>query len=242
MRYRICSRLRAMLFTLALFVVLNSSSYACTYFSPGPPQAYCQAAAVFIGTVTDISPAPEPGERDPQNKVRTFRFSVEESFRGVQNEPVEIVAGGYWCAPFFHKATSYLIYAGRIKNDNRFFVTEGNRIMPASRAKDDLKFLRSLPRAGSGGNVIGWLNWKSWEALSGIKIILNGQPQWFETTTDERGSFQFMNVPPGTYKMSTVGLPQGLFQAIPYEITVEPNGCSDLEIKVKGKLNGSNKK
>src|SRR5947208_2739787 len=100
-------RLRYLLFASVALLLPGffDAARACTCFEEKPPcAAYWKADAVFVGTVTDVKIA---------SGLRTVRFSLEQAYRGVSGEQVELVNAISSCEYEFAEGKKYFVYAGR---------------------------------------------------------------------------------------------------------------------------------
>src|SRR4051794_5673147 len=81
---------------LAMFGVTSPAANACTCAGTGTPcDSYGSATAVFVGTATAVREServkPDPNEIDWAPV--TFKFSVEQSYLGVEGTEIEISTG-----------------------------------------------------------------------------------------------------------------------------------------------------
>ena len=91
---------------LVWFGVMTSAAQACSCMSSGSPcENFGSASAVFSGTVTATRQREKPNSNaDDIGYTRLFKFSVEQSFLGVDTTEVEILTGlgGGDCGYPFH--------------------------------------------------------------------------------------------------------------------------------------------
>ena len=176
------SRLLGIALAVGWAVVLPSSAEGCSCMEP--PQvcyAYGEAAAVFVGRVTSITPPapmhpqpsqPNSGDLNPAraNRVRAngseiridyssmnnrIRFAVEQVFAGEDESEIEVQthSQGSACGRDFTRGERYLVYAERLKQGGPLMTTICDRTRLVSQAEKDLVFLRSLPPKGNDGKL-----------------------------------------------------------------------------------------
>jgi hypothetical protein len=116
----------------------------CVCFERQPPCAdYWRAAAVFRGTVKDISPPFENAQRAISTTTRAVRFSIEQSYRGVEVDEIELIDQISDCEYQFETGKTYFVYAYR--NPDHTLETNGcSRTTEISHASDDLAYVREL--------------------------------------------------------------------------------------------------
>jgi|SRR5581483_2378857 len=95
-----------------LLVGFSPQTFACSCSASGPPcQAYWRSDAIFAGTPISSSQISidEEGHKRP---MRLFRLRVDEPFRGVTGQEIDIITGfgGGDCGYEFEKGKKYLVY------------------------------------------------------------------------------------------------------------------------------------
>lgn len=206
----ICIHLPERVYTLA-------SSLSCPIRSQGPPcQEFWNADAVFIGTATQIVTVPFPESHAyhwQQYQKLTAKLIVEETFQGNIGTEITFEMGD--CYYPFKQGEKYLIYANKEQNGKLYQRLGDTRTRPLSEAGEDLEYIRNLSKAREGGRIYGKVynhvakttlpgigaptNYNA--TLSGVKIVAEGKQQSYETITDSTGSFEFLGLPEGFYKM-----------------------------------------
>ncbi len=253
-------RRKWLLLTLSsLFVMLGAASRAeaCSCAGPGALcEAFGGAAAVFVGTVTDITrrprKTPAPGD-EPDWAPRTVRFSVSEAFSGVEGAQVEVSTGlgGGDCGYNFVKGSTYLVYAyGRTGGGLGTGIC--TRTTLAFGAEEDLEYLRGLSRQPRGVTLSGRVERAGVEAagsgtrtsipLGGLRVSAAGADGVVaaETMTDAQGRYRLTGLSPGTYKLS-LRLPDELTTYQPArEVRVADRGCAseDFLVTDNGRIAG----
>jgi hypothetical protein len=147
--------------TLLTIMLLADNAFACSCLGGGKPcEAYGSASAVFAGAVIAVRTA----DRKPtieKDKIdlapRTFKFSVEQEFLGVEGTDVEVATGtgGGDCGYEFKLGERHLVYAHRWGEGNRLITSICTRTQPYVKADEDLEFLRNLSSLAPGITIYG---------------------------------------------------------------------------------------
>jgi len=240
----------------ALLALSISDVKACTCGFVGPPcEEYWRSQAVFAGKVIKKSTFyVEEGEGDSRYKYQRMlvRFSIEQAFKAIAGDEVEIVAGmsGGDCGFHFKDGERYVVYAIRDGRDkSRLYSGECNRIKLVAEAEEDFAYFRAIPEAGTGGRVYGRVkkltpplsfdNRYQETYLDNIKITVEGNGRKFETTTNKDGYYQLSGLAPGQYKVKAVISDS---QGSHYQETVDvvDRGCAaqDFFLPVNGQISG----
>jgi hypothetical protein len=149
--------------SLLLIVTLVSLSFVskvnatpCFVISPGYPEAYEKASAVFIGKVVKIELLKSEARGPTETRFYRVTFNVEYSWKGagfrefglpelvVISEQVIKTAGPFYdCfpSPSFSEGNKYLVYADEAEDQN-LTVGIANGSKPIWKASDDLKELK----------------------------------------------------------------------------------------------------
>ena len=227
-----------------LLVLAAARAEACTCGGPGAPcQAFGSAAAVFVGTVTDIwsqpRKAPARGE-EIDWAPRTVSFTVKEAFSGVEGATAQVSTGlgGGDCGYSFVKGTTYLVYAYGTGSGERRRLSTGicTRTQLAFGATEDLEFLRGLARKPGGVTASGRVERQQREpgeggapanvGMEGMRVTVAGAGGQQEAVTDAQGRYSLTGLPPGDYEV-TLHLPETLTTYEPKRrVTVADRGCS----------------
>jgi hypothetical protein len=227
-----------------------SDVLACSCMGPKPPcEAYWEASAVFIGTVTDNSPI-KTVEDGQEVREWVVRFAAEEVLRGAQGSTTEIVLNlqSTSCTFGFKKGERYLVYAYRNPQDKKLSTSICTRTRTVSEAGEDLQYIRGLASAAAGSLVYGEVQRHTRDAntqlietpLAQMKVILDGQDKHLEARSDTQGKFAFASLHAGVYKVR-IELPAGLAALqTEYEINVADRGCARVYFGVEtdGRLRG----
>lgn len=233
-------KMKGFLFLGFLLAVLSYDVNACSCMSGGTPcRDYWTAAAVFTGTVIYSSPTTyKHGEYEVP--ARLVRFNIDQSFRGVKGNEVEVRTGlgGGDCGYAFQLGGRYLVYA--YMDGDKLATGICSRTRLVSEATDDLAYFQGLATAKPGGTISGDVKRLDRTAtfeerlrpVPGVKIIVEG-PKRVETITDVKGTYKVSGLAPATYKVR-VELPEGLSTHNPEdEAKVFDRGCAQVSFWVE---------
>ncbi|HKR13263.1 MAG TPA: carboxypeptidase regulatory-like domain-containing protein [Pyrinomonadaceae bacterium] len=225
--------------------VTSSVVQACSCAGSGTPcEAYGTANAVFVGTAVSVREAerPKPEDRDTWHYERAFKFTVEQSYLGVDGTEVEILTGGGGgdCGYQFQIGGRYLVYAHSYQN--RLSTSICTRTKSFASASEDLAFLGNLSSAAPGATIYGDVVYQkgSTPLPSDVLVKIEGGKVSRETRPDAQGKYRFSGLPPGKYKI-TLQLPETLStHRSERELSVADRGCAALTYYVSdnGRLSG----
>ncbi|HEX5081012.1 MAG TPA: hypothetical protein VFY40_03130 [Blastocatellia bacterium] len=240
----------------ALLAPVASEVVACTCPVVGPPcEEYWKAEAVFAGKVMKQSIfTVVEGDGDSRSEYQQVlvRFSIEQRFKGITGDEVEIVTGltGGACGYHFKDGERYVVYAVRSGQDkNRLYSGICNRIKLVAEAEEDFAYFRAIPEAGNGGLVYGRVkklttplsfNSRYQESyLDNIKITIEGNGRQFETTTNKDGYYQVSGLAPGHYDVNAA-IPDRQNSHSQGAVDVVDRGCAarDFFLSVNGQIGG----
>lgn len=229
---------------------------ACSCAGPGIPcQDYGRASAVFIGTAIAVRTVERTTDRDGNGIdywPRTFKFSVEQSFLGIQSTEVEVSTGlgGGDCGYGFKLGSRYVVYAYQSSKANRLTTSICSRTKPFDDATEDVEFLRTLGSRNPGVTIAGEVKLGRQNVAKGdstvvgplanIGLVIEGEGERREIQTDDEGRYTLTGLSPGKFKI-TLLLPDELFTHRPeQEITVANRGCAVVNYSVvdNGRLSG----
>jgi len=223
------------------------SSFSCPGRSQGPPcQEFWFADAVFISTAKEVVTVPWTQSEMPnwqQYQKLTARLAVEETFRG--NVGPEITFEMDSCYYPFRQGEKYLVYAHKGQDGKLHQSTDESRTRPLSEAREDLEYIRSLPRAAEGGRIFGKaINHSSVvtlrtngepshlnDPIPGLKIVAEGTEKNYETTTDGAGSFELVGLPEGIY--SVRALIPSYFSGGEDKVKLSNRGCAPVIFSIQ---------
>lgn len=198
-----------------------------------PCEAYGDASAVFVGTVT-FSKSIDVKRAGYDTTERLVRFHVDRAIRNVKDSDIEVQTawGEAACGYGFRLGGQYLVYA--YSNHDKVLGTSiCTRTRPLSNAAEDLEFIEALSKAPPGGTISGEVGLRRpaqpdvypWPPVKDVKILIKGPDKQFERKTDSEGKFSISGLTPGTYKVS-IELPDGLSIYNPeVELKVIDRGC-----------------
>jgi hypothetical protein len=240
----------------ALLALSISDVKACSCGVVGPPcEEYWKSEAVFVGKVIKRSTFyAEEGEGNSRYKYQQVlvRFSIEQAFKGIARDEMEIVTGmgDADCGYHFKDGERYVVYAIRYGRDkSRLYSGICNRIKLVAEADEDFAYFRAIPEAGAGGNVYGRVkkltpplsfdNRYQETYLDNIKITIEGNGRRFETTTNKDGYYQASGLAPGRYNVKA-GLSDSQNSHFESTVDVVDRGCAarDLFLPVNGQISG----
>lgn len=202
-------------------VVPNVSACQCRERQP-PCAQYQEADAVFVGSVTNVSPL-DASRRDAAGAGHeTISFGVERAFRGVEGGRVELVNRGTSCDYEFTAGKKYLVYAYRNAATGMLSTYYCSRTGEISKAEADLSYLSKLGAHGSKKLIVGVLA-DGQKTLSDVRVTAESGGKLYRSVSDRAGWFN-LNVPrPGKYKVRIY---------LPHNVGV--GGLSDLLEKISG--------
>ncbi|HET8783365.1 MAG TPA: hypothetical protein VFM63_13155 [Pyrinomonadaceae bacterium] len=240
-----------MKFLLSVALVLfafAASAVACSCAGPGQPcEAYGDAAAVFVGTVTFASSI-KVKEAGYEFTNRLIRLHVDRALRNVDTSDVEVVTGlgDADCGFGFRLGGQYLVYA--YSHDGRLQTSICTRTRPLSDAAADLEYINGLSKAAPGGTIFGQAELRRpsrgeeypLPPLKDAKIVIKGPDKQFERKTDAEGKYTISGLPPGKYKVR-IELQDGLSIYNPeVEVELLDRGCRGayFEAQPDTRING----
>jgi hypothetical protein len=243
---------------VALFVMIFSVANAlgCSCGVPGTPcQGYGSASAVFVGTAIAVRTAERTANSDKDEDYwapRTFKFTVEQSFLGLQAMEVEVSTGmgSGDCGYDFKLGSRYLVYAYEVSKAKRLRTSICSRTKPFDDLGEDLEFLRSVASRSPGVTLTGEVKRGQQNVARGdstvvgpvanIGLVVEGEGERREIQTDAQGRYSLNGLRPGKHKV-TLLLPDELFTyKAEQEITVANRGCAVVSYNVvdNGRLSG----
>lgn len=225
-----------MKFLLASFLFLiafGTQANACQCAGTQPPcEAYWNASAVFVGTVT-FSTTTKIKESDFESTRRLVRFHVDRQLRGVDASDVEVLTGlgEADCGYGFRLGGQYLVYAYG-NNEKMLSTSICSRTRLLLQATADLEYTRGLSKAAPpGGTILGEVKLRRgdtwpWPPVQDVRILLQGSNKQVEAKTNRVGKYTISGLPPGIYKVK-IDLPEGLSIYNPeVEVEVHDRGCA----------------
>jgi hypothetical protein len=251
-RFLISLSIATVLLTLPISDVIACD---CMFGGSPPCEEYWRSEAVFAGKVIKKSTFyAEEGEGNSRYKYQQIlaRFSIEQAFKGVAGDEVEIVTGmgDGDCGYHFKDGERYVVYAIRDGRDkSRLYSGICNRIKLVAEAEEDFAYFRAIPETGAGSLVYGRV--KKWTMplsddssyqetyLDNIKITIEGNGRRFETTTNKDGYYQVSGLAPGQYKVKAdISDSQDSYSQS--TVNVVDRGCAarDFFLRVNGQISG----
>lgn len=236
----------------ALFFFSAYSTIACSCAVWSTCQAYGAAKAVFVGKVIEGRAAERMSDMvKAGTKDLTFKFSVSRAFLGVKKGDTVVVHTGFGfgdCGFPFEKGEEYVVYA----HDNKGTLQTGicSRTRHISDSADEVKDLDALLLT-NGGMVNGMLTRYEQSSLIGppfkplarriVRLVRVGNAKVYRSVTDEKGGYQFNDLPTGRYRLK-IDLEPGwvLDDYETQEFLLNKHGCAkeDLSVENNSHVNG----
>ena len=216
---------------------LTSQAIACSCAGTRKPcEAYGDASAVFVGTVT-FSTTTKVKDGAYEFTKRLVRLHVDRAIRNVEVSDIDVMTG--WgdadCGFGFRLGGQYLVYA--YSTEQKVLATSiCTRTRPLSDAKADLEFIEGLSKAAPGGTIFGGVQLRRtsiandypWPPVKGAKILINGPSKQLESKSDAEGKYSVAGLPPGTYKVK-IDPPEGFSIYNPeFEVNLLDRGCREI--------------
>lgn len=139
-----------------LLFALVTQAVACSCVGGAKPcEAYGDASAVFVGTVT-FSKSINVKGAGYDTTQRLVRFHVDRPIRNVKDSDIEVQTawGEAACGYGFRLGGQYLVYAYS-NHDKALETSICTRTRPLSDAAEDLKYIDALAKAPPGGTISG---------------------------------------------------------------------------------------
>src|SRR6266404_3039256 len=242
--------------TLFMAMLTTESVLGCSCMGGSTPcHAFGGSSAVFVGTAIAVktaerNPAAKPSEVDWT--PRTFKFSVEQAYLGVEGADVEVATGmgGGDCGYGFKLGERYLVYAYRSGENNRLATGICTRTKPYSMANEDLEFLGTLSSMAPGVTIYGEIKRERERVAKGdvvpvgplddASLVVEGEGERKEVRADAQGRYRVSGLRPGKFKV-TLQLPDELtVYKREQEVTVADRGCANVNYYVvdNGRISG----
>ena len=204
------------------------------------PNPVCEriskASVVFLGDILDDGSSTE---LDPSGSVKV-QFTVVEGFKGLSQgtRKAEVSAKAEdSCNAVLVKGRRYLIFA-RQQGNQLFLYNDCNAVINFREATEDLQYLRAWSKGltstvlhGTVRADLGNIPQNVTEALglAEVEIVARGPEKTYRIKTDATGKYEFGDVPPGNYEIST-RLP-GYESTLPdHKVLLKKGICTRLDI------------
>lgn len=191
----------------------------CTCMSPKRPpcEVWWQTPAIFVGEAQEIETIEEE-TADGVSRSRLVTLEVQEVFRGVDDDEVEVRtgAGGGDCGFDFEEDGRYLVYANRSRISGRLQTGICSRTAAVEDAAYDLSYLRGLDEMERTVSLYGMVYRERPEieigeerpagleaggTLPDTTLVIEGQRRRVETRSDSEGWYEINGLPPGRYEI-----------------------------------------
>ena len=127
---------RCRVIALVMLLKITAPSLHAMCIDPGPPcEAFWKSWVVFVGTVESITQAPTTIGPFGMDIVS---FSVEEPFRGVEGQTIEVVSPRHAEATHFEVGRKYFVYADRELSTGRPYDSGCGLTKALEKAAEDL--------------------------------------------------------------------------------------------------------
>ena len=243
------------LFCALALLACAARAEACACTRAGSPcDALGGAAAVFVGTVTNVI----EGERRTKPggalefKPRLVTFAVGQPLFGAAGAEVVVATGigGGDCGYKFERGASYLVYAYPGENGSHLYTSVCTRTRPAARADEDLWYLRGVAAAPTTATVSGRVErklpypgpdgFRGNVPAAGLTLTAEAGGQTREVRVDGEGRYRVSGLAPGEVRLR-LGLPEKTTTYKPERLLkVAAGGCAaeDFYVKDDGRVGG----
>jgi hypothetical protein len=236
---------RTLVLMAALTVAGESEALACSCYVSGPPcQATWTADVIFTGTVKSMTTIDNDRLGAPyESKLVTI--DADRGFVQAAPGPIEVVTGtgGGDCGYPFKVGQQYLLYASKTPS-GRLSASICSRTRPIADAQEDLRYLTTMGKSGSGVRVYGRINelkqdpaeaeTVDYGPVEGLTVSIRGATFARDVLTNADGRFEFPNLPVGKASL-TIILPFG-YQPSPIESDLElkdTRACRELDLSIR---------
>jgi len=199
---------------------------ACSQAPPGKCPGLQKDDVVFLGTVTEIVPAPRatpPADAGgqagaiPPAPIWRYHFQIDERFAGPDASEIDVFSGGDDgdCGYRFKKGAQYIVFTQQ-ETEGRLFATICNGTRPAIDGLALLPQLRAMREGKRVASVFGVLRRAEPPTLAlpddpddplpNVALKLRSHYDRFTATTDQNGVYSFYDVHAGEYRY-TADLP-----------------------------------
>ena len=216
-------------------LLMNRGS-ACQCFSGPPCEAYKYSGVIFIGELLTQQNSGFGGRIGI-----LYSFKVTKLYKGKRSGEMKIMSGfgGGDCGYPFEKGIPYLIYADSIQG-GVLYTDICTRTRQVREAALDLSYLDNLPK--SAEQTHAWGSIMQFDSLTdyyikfkpspGVQISTVANGQRLKTFSDSLGNFEFVNLPPDSYKFS-ITVPHNFM--LEYgdaytEVRLAPSGCAMIPL------------
>jgi len=225
-------------FALPMIFGAHAWACACSGHWPSVKQAWKDAPAVFLGTVTVADP--DGDGRQTMFQDQFVRIRVEEAFKGVSaGQTVELHEAAGDCSAKFRTGRRAVFYLRRGAAKRSWVVPPCTYSLgSAEPAGDDLLFLRALPKSAMGTRLSGTVELyeesptqalKRVGGVPSVRVQIAG-PRGFtrQAVTNVDGAYELYGLRPGMYSVS-IEVPSGLATKFPLatgSAPVQGNGAA----------------
>jgi len=220
-----------------------------------PCLLYRAADVVFLGLVVNIGEMTPLNDTHDGQRIYTMRdvivqLSIEEGFRGVNGQTIDLYLMGTSCDFGFQKGERYFVYASRDPSTKKLHAGSCSGTKPLAYAVPDLAYARGAARGAKDpdayGNVMRQVRTNASDyaqpvGIPGVRVVLESREHSISVLTNSEGRFEIAGLPAGRYK-ARPELPDNL--RITYrterEIEVGSGQCTGIAFVATslGRING----
>lgn len=249
------------IFSLLLMLSFGSVEQilACSPNTNATPicEMYGKSGGVFVGKIVSIKEV----KKKNVGIIYDITFHVQETFVGAEKDSdvAVFLSGSTPEVRRLRMYESYLVYGSGYGKRKRFSIDSGTRTKHICEADEDLEYLRQLSKKKDGINISGKINLKTRSSLekdntqpfSGAILTVKKTDEKnlsFQAVTDLNGNYEFIGLPPGSYKISIGFSKENKNFRDKYSISTSGGsiikttnkGCSkqDFTIEPNGKISG----
>jgi hypothetical protein len=146
------------------------------------------------------------------------QFSIEEGFRGVADQTVDLYLTGTSCDFSFQKGERYFVYARLDVATQKLHAGSCSGTQLFSHAARDLAYARAVARGAKSPDIFGSVvrqvrqdatDYVRTVGIAGIKVIMESAGYIVAVSTDSEGHFEIAGLPAGHYR-ARAEIPQNL--------------------------------
>lgn len=226
---------------IAMLLLGATDARACSCIETAPAcEAVWKSALVFSGQVLEITAV--PNQHGPQFfPERRVRFSLERMWRGEAAAEVYVMtgAGSGDCGYDFKPGERYLVYTHWQAGVPWTGICGRTRRL--AEAADDVAYLATSQEPRTGATVFGNVEYSRGSGsvrsrpAAGYAISLSGNGRTWRTTTDDRGRYEFSQVPVGRYSLAVDShAGQRVYGLPPVIEVIDTRGCASANLGLGG--------
>lgn len=218
---------------VSLTFLFSVRTFACICAVPSSPcefYASQHGQPTFVGVVVAKSSISDViGQR--HTTVSKITFQVEEAFIGLTDKSVDIYGEGTTCDFQFDLGVQYLVYGFR-EEDGKIRTSRCTRTAEATRATQDIQFLRSLPTQ-LGGKIFGVVvNEQDQPSSIGGTVTASGKDGNHNAPVTTSGKYDLNGLAVGDYRL-TFTPPDNTSKIEEFKVSIPVNGsCANTGFRL----------